>query len=86
MKKLIIISAISLLIIGCDAKAKDSWHYSEFTTTNEEQGQHLYLYRSSIGTVTHRAKFDYAQDCELLQRTIQSLEPDVKWFCDGVAK
>ncbi|WP_133521600.1 hypothetical protein [Buttiauxella sp. JUb87] len=85
MKKLIITSAISVLIIGCDAKAKDTWHYSDFTPTNEEQGQHLYLYRSS-GTVTHRAKFDYAQDCELLQRAIQSLEPGVKWFCDGAAR
>ncbi|HHA2153634.1 TPA: hypothetical protein ACOEGU_001375 [Enterobacter ludwigii] len=77
---------ISIFFVsGCNEEAKNSWHESEFVATSEEQGQHLYLDRN-IGIVTHRAKFDYAADCNLLQQQIQRKEPDVSWFCAGKAE
>ena len=43
-------------------------------------GTELYLLRSG-GSLTHRAVFDYASDCELIAKTMNKAEPNVNWHC-----
>jgi len=45
-----------------------------------DSGNELYLKRSS-GVETHRAVFDYASDCKLIEKTMNNAEPNVTWFC-----
>jgi hypothetical protein len=75
---------VMILTSGCDEK-KDTWSPGEFYLTSDEQGKHLYLDRR-MGLITHRAIFDYASDCELMQNHIQQQQPTVLWFCAGKTK
>lgn len=44
----------------------------------------LYLVRD--GFETHRAEFNYAQDCQLIAKTMNEKEPNVKWLCSTSEK
>ncbi len=48
------------------------------------EGSSLYLVRS--GFETHRAEFNYAQDCQLIAKTMNEKEPNVKWLCSTSEK
>ena len=85
MKKLIVTSVFSLLIVGCDITEQESWPSGDFKTTTIELGQHLYL-DHGIGIITHRAKFNYAKDCNLIRGMLQQREPNVFWSCAGKAE
>lgn len=39
------------------------------------------LYLNRLGVETHRAEFDYAADCELVAKIMNSAEPLVDWHC-----
>lgn len=43
------------------------------------EGGALYLNRH--GVETHRAEFDYADDCKLIAQAMSEKEPAVKWYC-----
>jgi len=55
--------------------------FSSISLSHEKvvEGGSLYLVRS--GFETHRAEFDYAQDCELIAKAMNEKEPNVKWLC-----
>ena len=55
--------------------------FSPITLSHEKvvDGGSLYLVRS--GFETHRAEFNYAQDCELIAKTMNEKEPNVTWLC-----
>jgi hypothetical protein len=44
----------------------------------------LYIVRG--GFEMHRAEFDYAQDCQLVAKTMNEKEPNVKWLCSTSEK
>lgn len=82
----LMVFSLTFSVIGCDTGDSNGWEAHVFKTTDKEPGQHLYLRRDIINFVTHRAKFDYAQDCQLIQEAIQEKEPHVVWFCAGKVK
>ena len=55
-----------------------------FSQDKAVEGGSLYLVRS--GFETHRAEFNYAQDCELLAKAINEKEPAVTWLCSTSEK
>jgi len=48
------------------------------TDTLFENGKTLYLER---GVETKRAKFVYAQDCQLIAKHMNAAEPRASWYC-----
>ena len=55
-----------------------------FSHENSVKGGSLYLVTE--GFETHRAEFDYAQDCELIAKTMNEKEPAVTWLCSTSKK
>ena len=55
-----------------------------FSQDEAVEGGSLYLVRN--GFETHRAEFNYAQDCELLAKAINEKEPAVTWLCSTSEK
>jgi len=55
-----------------------------YSKDNFVTGGSLYLIRG--GLETHRAEFNYSQDCELIAKAMNDKEPNVKWFCSTYQK
>lgn len=44
-----------------------------------KDGAELYLLRSEVET--HRAVFDYPEDCQHVAKIMNAAEPLVRWYC-----
>ncbi len=55
------------------------WAFAASSHAETVGGGSLYLNRS--GVETHRAEFNFAQDCELVAKAMNEKEPLVEWYC-----
>lgn len=72
----ILIAAIALsMLSGCE------YFDGALPPIRTVDGGALYLHRPSINSTSHKAEFEFAQDCRLIAEIMSKAEPEVQWYC-----